>query len=84
MSDHLDSWLLVDFAKYLEKVDGIRVIDNESHATWGPATIENRFAIELILAGRLFDVRIVQICRAVQKAGAAPEFTVSMHTRKDK
>lgn len=82
LDDHLDSQLLIWFARQvLEQQEGIRVIDDKSHETWGPAGIPGRFEIELTLAGTLFDVRIVQLGAWLQAKGSPPQFTISMHAR---
>jgi len=83
LDGHLDSALLIDFARrFLEEENGIRVIDNKSFETIGPAHIEARFDIEMKLAGQLFDIKIVQLAAWGQRSCAAPVFTISMQKKK--
>lgn len=79
LEDHFDSALFIDFARrVLEQEEGIRVIDNESVKTFGPAQIKGRFDIELLFADMIFDVKILQLGAWMQSPGTAPTFTLSI------
>lgn len=83
LKDHFDSGLLITVVRrVLEEEECLRIIDNQSHSTWGPARIEYRFDVELTLAGQLFDVQIVQMSPHLRAKDAPPEFTISMHKKK--
>jgi len=83
LDGHFDSALFVLFAqRVLEEDEGIKVIDDASKGTFGPAKIPGRFDIELHLAGQVFEVNILQLGDWMQRPGAAPAFTVSMLLKK--
>ena len=80
LGHHFDSALLIDFARSLQRDEGIIVIDSKSHDTWGRAKIPNFFRVEMAMCGVPFSVEFMQCLRL--NTNAPPEITISMHRRK--
>ena len=73
LGDHFDSELLIDFVRLLEKNEGIRIIDNESHANWTPAKIKDQFALEVVLGHQIYDAEIMQLMSLGQNMQQPPK-----------
>ena len=77
--DHFDSALLIDAAHYVERhFAPVRLVDDASHATWGPAAIPNRYKLFLNFDDYKCEAYVVQ---KVRLGSVGPEFTISLGER---
>jgi len=73
LRDHLDSAMLIDFCRHVLESEGVRVVDDASLATFGPAHIEGRYALEVQVEGHVFEAQVVQM---VSTGGEADRHTL--------